>query len=83
VGLLGPDRRHEEQNATGAATSEGSAIQTRDLAADSFQTGGFGLTQDKQFQRDFYGASATKYLTSTRSSSAPTMRKSRPTSSSS
>ncbi len=54
--------RHEEQNATGAATSAGSAIQFRDLAADSFQTGGFGLTQDKQFRRDFYGGSATKFL---------------------
>ncbi|MEO8505183.1 MAG: TonB-dependent receptor [Acidobacteriota bacterium] len=55
--------RHEEKNEIGSATSGGGAIQFRDLAADSFQTGGFGLTQSKQFKRDFFGASATRFLT--------------------
>ena len=55
--------RHEEKNEIGSAASGGSAIQFRDLAADSFQTGGFGLTQSKQFKRDFFGGSATKFLT--------------------
>ncbi len=54
--------RHEEQSTIGPASAAGNAIQYRDLFRDSFQTGGFGLTQDKSFQRDFYGGSATKFL---------------------
>ena len=35
---------------------------TRTLRNNFFQTGGFGLVQDKDFQRDFYGGSLTRYL---------------------
>ncbi|HEV3486959.1 MAG TPA: TonB-dependent receptor, partial [Vicinamibacterales bacterium] len=47
--------RHQEQNSVGPATSAGNEIQYRDVQNDFAQTGGFGLIQDKQFQRDHYG----------------------------
>ncbi len=65
-GILGPNwlvsgqlARHEEENSVGPAGAEGDVVQFRDVANDFFQTGGFGLIQDKEFQRDFVGASAT------------------------
>ena len=53
--------RHEEQNSVGPASGAGDAIEYRDVARDFFQTGGFGLIQEKSFQRDFYGGSATRF----------------------
>jgi hypothetical protein len=54
--------RHEEENSVGPATAEGAEIQYRDVDLDFFQTGGFGLIQTKEFTRDFYGASLTRFL---------------------
>ncbi|MFA6957379.1 MAG: TonB-dependent receptor [Thermoanaerobaculia bacterium] len=53
--------RHEEENSVGPATGAGDVIQYRDVENDFYQTGGFGLIQQKQFTRDFYGASASWY----------------------
>lgn len=68
-GILGTDwvvsaqaARHTEENSVGPATAAGDAIQFRSVDDDFFQTGGFGLIQEKDFERDFYGASATRYL---------------------
>jgi outer membrane receptor protein involved in Fe transport len=55
--------RHQEQNSVGPATAAGDVIQYQDSANNFFQTGGFGLIQDKTFKRDFYGGSVTKFLT--------------------
>jgi len=54
--------RHQEQNSVGPATSAGDVIQYQDASNGDFQTGGFGLIQDKAFQRDFYAGSAERYL---------------------
>ena len=54
--------RHQEQNSVGPATSAGDVIQYQDSSNLGFQTGGFGLIQDKTFQRDFYAGSAERYL---------------------
>jgi outer membrane receptor protein involved in Fe transport len=54
--------RHEEENSVGPATEAGDAIQYRNVGADFYQTGGFGLIQEKEFEREFYGASVTRYL---------------------
>jgi len=53
--------RHQEQNSVGPASAAGDTIQY--VAKDNldFQTGGFGLIQDKKFKRDFYGGSAELY----------------------
>jgi carboxypeptidase family protein/TonB-dependent receptor-like protein len=52
--------RHRESNSVGPATSAGDAIQYQDAQNDFFQTGGFGLIQDKSFDRKHYGASAMR-----------------------
>jgi hypothetical protein len=52
--------RHQEQNSVSPATSGGDSIQYRDAAADFFQTGGFGLIQDKNFERTHYAGSAMR-----------------------
>ena len=52
--------RHRESNSVGPATSAGDVIQYRDAGNDFFQTGGFGLIQDKSFDRKHYGGSAMK-----------------------
>jgi TonB dependent receptor/Carboxypeptidase regulatory-like domain/TonB-dependent Receptor Plug Domain len=54
--------RHEEENSVGPAGAAGNSIQVRDVGNDFFQTGGFGLVQEKQFERDFFGASVGYYL---------------------
>jgi outer membrane receptor protein involved in Fe transport len=54
--------RHQEKNNVGPATAAGDVIQYQDAANNFFQTGGFGLTQNKNFTRDFYGGSLTKFL---------------------
>ncbi len=54
--------RHQETNSVGPATAAGDAIQYRDASNDFFQTGGFGLVQDKEFDRKHYGASVLRLL---------------------
>jgi hypothetical protein len=54
--------RHREANSVGPATADGNAIQYRDAANNSFQTGGFGLIQDKKFDRKFFGLSVDRFL---------------------
>ncbi|PYQ47223.1 MAG: hypothetical protein DMF59_19435, partial [Acidobacteria bacterium] len=51
--------RHRESNSVGPATAAGDAVQFRDAENDFFQTGGFGLIQDKSFDRKHYAGSAT------------------------
>jgi outer membrane receptor for ferrienterochelin and colicin len=53
---------HSEKNSVGPSTSEGDTIQYIDTRNNSFQTGGFGLIQDKSFQRYFAGMSVSKFL---------------------
>ncbi|MCI0343890.1 MAG: TonB-dependent receptor, partial [Chloroflexi bacterium] len=60
--LAGQFARHEEENSVGPATGAGGQVQFRDVANNFFQTGGFGLIQTKEFERDFYGAAATGYF---------------------
>jgi hypothetical protein len=50
---------HSERNSVGPATLEGAGIQ---YLQGNLQSGGFGLIQKKDFQRDFYGGSISKYL---------------------
>jgi len=54
--------RHEEENSVGPATSAGDVIQQRDVSADFYQTGGFGLIQDKKFKRDSVALQATGFF---------------------
>jgi TonB-dependent receptor-like protein len=56
--------RHQEENSVGPASEAGDVVQFRSVDDNFFQTGGFGLIQTKDFQRDFAGASLTRYLTS-------------------
>ncbi|HKV08915.1 MAG TPA: TonB-dependent receptor, partial [Thermoanaerobaculia bacterium] len=56
--------QHEEENSVGPATGAGDAVQLRSVDDDFFQTGGFGLIQEKEFQRDFVGGAVTRYLSS-------------------
>jgi outer membrane receptor for ferrienterochelin and colicin len=65
-GLLGPSlamsaqgARHEERNSISPSTDEGDTIEYIDSRNDNFQTGGFGLIQKKNFQRDHYLVNAT------------------------
>jgi hypothetical protein len=53
---------HQEKNNVGPATSAGDVIQYQDAANNFYQTGGFGLIQNKEFKRYFYGGSLTRYL---------------------
>ena len=55
--------RHREANSVGPATAAGAGIQYRQVINDElFQTGGFGLIQDKKFDRKSIGGSATRYF---------------------
>jgi carboxypeptidase family protein/TonB-dependent receptor-like protein len=54
--------RHREENSVGPAAAAGDVPQIRIVADDFFQTGGFGLIQDKKFKRDSAVAAATHYL---------------------
>lgn len=54
--------RHEEENSIGPASAAGDVVEFRDSANDSFQTGGFGLIQEKTFTRDAWGGSVAKYF---------------------
>lgn len=49
--------RHQEQNSVSPATSTGDTVQYRDAAQDFYQSGGFGLIQDKNFERTHYAGS--------------------------
>src|SRR6202035_1850859 len=60
--LIAQASRHQEQNSVGPASAAGDIIQFHDATNGDFQTGGFGLIQDKTFKRDFFGGSATRYL---------------------
>jgi TonB dependent receptor/Carboxypeptidase regulatory-like domain/TonB-dependent Receptor Plug Domain len=59
--LSGQLARHQEQNSVGPASAAGDTVQFRDSDNNFFQTGGFGLIQDKSFKRDFGGISATRF----------------------
>jgi Carboxypeptidase regulatory-like domain/TonB dependent receptor/TonB-dependent Receptor Plug Domain len=54
--------RHQEQNSVSPATSAGDTVQFRDADNDFFQTGGFGLIQDKNFERTHFAGSAMRLL---------------------
>jgi carboxypeptidase family protein/TonB-dependent receptor-like protein len=56
--LSGQAARHKESNSVGPATAAGDAVEFRDAGNDFAQTGGFGLIQNKNFDRKHYGASA-------------------------
>src|SRR3954447_6148777 len=60
--LSGQIARHREKNSVGPATSAGDAIEYRDASNDFFQTGGFGLEQEKMFDRKLYGTSVDRFL---------------------
>ena len=60
--LSGQIARHREKNSVGPATAAGEAVQFRDAANDFFQTGGFGLEQDKTFDRKVYGTTLERFL---------------------
>jgi hypothetical protein len=55
---------HSERNSVGPSTAAGTGIEYIDSrpGANNVQSGGFGLVQKKDFQRDFYGGSVSKYL---------------------
>jgi len=52
--------RHQEANSVGPSTAAGNEIQYRDAGDDFFQTGGFGLIQNKDFERTHYAASVMR-----------------------
>jgi hypothetical protein len=54
--------RHKEKNDVGPASSAGDVIQYLDAQNNFFQTGGFGLVQNKDFTRDMFSFSATAYF---------------------
>jgi len=67
-GLIGNDwavlaqgSRHEEKNSILPGPG-GDVVQFRDLQNNGFQTGGFGLVQDKSFKRQGGSASLTRFL---------------------
>src|SRR6185436_19319093 len=57
--------RHSEENSVGPATTAGNGVQFLDSAQDNLQIGGFGLIQTKEFERKFYGASASRFFGAT------------------
>jgi hypothetical protein len=56
------DARHREKNSVGPATAAGDAVEYIDARNNFFQTGGFGLIQDKFFDRRFDGGSVTRFF---------------------
>ncbi len=60
--VSGQIARHEEENSVGPATGAGDTIQFREVLANGFQTGGFGLIQQKEFSRDLLGLTASRYV---------------------
>lgn len=59
---VGQVARHQEENSIGPSSSAGDAIQYRDAQNDFFQTGGFGLIQEKDFSRTHYQGSLLRLL---------------------
>ena len=53
--------RHGEENSVGPVGAAGDIVEFRDLDSNSFQTGGFGLIQEKTFRRTLGNASANLY----------------------
>jgi hypothetical protein len=60
--LSGQVSRHNEANSVDPVTSSGDVIEFRDTSNGFFQTGGFGLIQEKTFKRDSAGGAVTRYL---------------------
>ena len=54
--------RHQEKNNVGPASAAGDIIQYQDMANNAYQTGGFGRIEVKEFKRDFYGASLSRFF---------------------
>ncbi len=54
--------RHKEKNDVGPASAAGDVIQYLDAQNNFYQTGGFGLIQNKNFTRDMLTFSATAFL---------------------
>ncbi|MGH9441684.1 MAG: TonB-dependent receptor [Thermoanaerobaculia bacterium] len=54
--------RHEERNAIGPASAAGDVVEFIDQTNGGFQTGGFGLIQKKNFARDHFGLTISKFL---------------------
>ena len=81
--LTGQVARHQEENSVGPATAAGDAVAVpRRRATTSSRPAASACMQTKDFERDFAGASATRYLGATRSRAASSTSRSRPTSSS-
>jgi len=53
---------HKEKNSVGPATGAGDVIQYRDAQNNFFQSGGFGLIQEKDFKRTHFGASLARFM---------------------
>ncbi|HEY6066078.1 MAG TPA: TonB-dependent receptor, partial [Thermoanaerobaculia bacterium] len=54
--------RHKERNSIGPSSDQGDTIEYIDTRIDNFQTGGFGLIQRKNFQRDHFLVSANAFF---------------------
>ncbi len=54
--------RHKESNSVSPSTPGGESVQFRNAADEFYQTGGFGLIQNKNFERTHYAASAMRLL---------------------
>ncbi len=60
--LTGQVARHTEENSVGPTTAGGDEIQYRDSENDNFATGGFGLIQSKDFERESWGGTASRFF---------------------
>lgn len=60
--VQGQVARHQEKHNVGPASAAGDIIQYQDAANNYYQTGGFGRIEGKEFKRDFYGGSVTRFL---------------------
>ncbi len=60
--VTGQVARHTEENSVGPTTAGGDEIQYRDVANDLFATGGFGLIQSKDFERESWGGTASRFF---------------------
>lgn len=54
--------QHTEENSVSPASATGDQIQVRNVDANFFQTGGFGLIQQKDFERNSVGGSVTRFV---------------------
>ena len=61
VAMSAQGARHSERNSISPSTDEGDTIQFIDTRNDNFATGGFGLIQKKNFERDHYLLNATVF----------------------